>query len=153
MEKRKQIDEFLACRTLAVSGISRNSNKFGNAVYRDLKGRGMKIFPVSPHLTEVDGSPCFPSLSSLPEKADGVIVTVSPARCLQVVQEAHQAGIRNVWLQQGAQSDEALAYGREKGMNVVSGACIFMYAEPVTSIHKFHRGLARIFGKYQKPLA
>jgi len=56
-------------------------------------------------------------------------------------------GIKSVWFQQGSSSDEAIKFCEEKGMSVVSGECIFMFAEPVDSIHKFHRWIWKIFGK------
>jgi hypothetical protein len=31
--------------------------------------------------------------------------------------------------------------------NLVFNKCIFMFASPVKGIHKFHRVLARLFGK------
>ena len=57
-----------------------------------------------------EGDKCYPDLSSVPEKLDGVVINVSPPEAVNVVQDANAAGIKRVWLQQGSQSDEAVKY-------------------------------------------
>ena len=105
------------------------------------------LFPVHPEADEVEGDRCYPSLGDLPESVDGLFVCISPNRTEQVVREAAAAGIKRVWLQQGAASGEAIAYCREQGMEVVHGECILMFAEPAGLGHRMHRGLWRLLGK------
>lgn len=150
MEKRQQIDEFFAAPNFAVVGVSRNKNKFGTVIYREFKNRGLNVFPVNPAMETIAGDKCYPTLGGLPEKVEGVIVVVSPEKSEAVVKDAWEAGITKVWMQQGSQSDEALAFCREKGMTAIAKECVFMYCDPVQSIHRFHRGLAKLFGKYHK---
>jgi len=64
-----------------------------------------------------------------------------------VLQEASQAGIKNVWIQQQGDSPELLEMGNSLGLNLVHGKCILMYAEPVRSFHGFHRFFVRLTGK------
>jgi len=52
-----------------------------------------------------------------------------------------------VLLQQGAQSDSAIQFCKDNGMNIVHNECIMMFAEPVGSFHKFHRWVWKIIGK------
>ena len=93
---------------------------------------------------------CYPSLAALPEKAGGVLVFTQPAESEKVVRDAAAQGITRVWLQQGAQSEAAVAFCLQNGMQVVSGKCIMMFAEPVSSVHGVHRWFARIFGQLPK---
>ena len=39
---------------------------------------------------------------------------------------------------------------KDLGLNVVSGECVFMFAEPMESFHKFHRFFYKLFGKMPK---
>ena len=55
-----------------------------------------------------------------------MLVVVTPERASQVMKDAAQAGVRNVWLQQGSESPEVLALGEELDLNLVSKKCIFM---------------------------
>ena len=79
---------------------------------------------------------------------DGVIVNVPPERSLQVLKDASEAGIKNVWVQMGASSGEVEQLGKDLGLNVTTGKCILMYAGEVTSIHKVHQWLWKLIGQY-----
>ena len=128
-------------------GVSRNDKKFGNLAYKELKERGYQVYAVNPAMKEFQGEPCYPDLSALQGKVDGVLVTVHPEQGKAVLEEASRLGIKNVWVQQQAESPALLESGRQLGLNLVSGKCILMYAPPVRSFHKFHRTINMIFGK------
>ena len=147
---RKSIDDFLQLKTLAVVGVSRNKDKFGTVIYRDLKAKGYKVLAVNPKLDMVEGDRCYAGLGALPEVPQGVVICIPPSDTLAVIEEAARLGIKNIWLQQGANSPEGEAKCQELGLNVVSGECIFMFADPVESIHKFHRFIWKLIGKYPK---
>lgn len=51
-------------------------------------------------------------------------------------------------MQQGSESKSAIEFCVSKGMNVIAGEYIMMFAESVKSIHSFHRWIKKIFGKY-----
>jgi predicted CoA-binding protein len=141
------VQEFLKGKRFGLVGYSRSGRKFGNTLYAELKQRGFEVRVVHPELKEIGGEKCVASIGALAGKVDGVIISVSPRKAAQAVREAAQAGINNIWLQQGAQSAEAIKLGRELGVNLVTGKCILMYAEPVRSFHAFHRAIARLFGQ------
>ena len=147
MTSRALVEDFVAQRRLAVVGASRSGKKFGNAVVRELTAKGYAVTPVHPTAETIDGLPCASSLLGLHDAVDGVVVVVPPAHAVDVVHEAADAGIRRVWLQQGAGSPEALALAAEKGLSAVDGECILMFAEPVTSFHRFHRWVWNLLGK------
>ena len=147
MTTRADVNAFLASSRIAVVGVSRSKNKFGNLAYRELKSKGYRLVPVHPDAREIEGDACARDLEALPEPADGVLVVVPPARATEVVKQAHAAGIRRVWLQQGAQSDEAVRFCREHDMQVVANECILMLAEPAGFVHRTHRWVATLFRK------
>ena len=43
MTSQASINEFLAQRTLAIAGVKRDGRGFGNAVLKDLTGKGYEI--------------------------------------------------------------------------------------------------------------
>ena len=144
---KQAIQDFIDGKNIAVVGVSRNDNKFGNLAYKELKERGYQVYAVNPAMKEFQGEPCYPDLSALQGKVDGVLVTVHPDQGKAVLEEASRLGIKNVWVQQQADSPALLESGRQLGLNLVSGKCILMYAPPVRSFHKFHRTINMIFGK------
>ncbi len=147
MTTKAMIDDFLAQRTLAIVGVSRKTEKFGCTVYRELKAKGYKVFPVNPHAEEVLGDRCYPNLGALPEPVGGVVIVVPPAETERVVQDAAAAQIRRVWMQQGAESEAALRFCKDNGISAVSGECIMMFAQPVGFGHGLHRWVWGLLGK------
>jgi len=126
MTSREGIDRFLSQKTIAVVGVSANRAKYGNIVFRNLKKKGYIVFAVNPNARTVEGNPCYPDLKSLPEPVDAVLLVVPPIRTEVVVQEAVELGIRHLWMQPGAESEEAIRRGEAGGANVVHGVCILI---------------------------
>lgn len=142
-----RIQDFTGGKRIALAGASRSPNKFGNAAYKELKARGYEVLLIHPEAREIDGATCYPNLAALPDKVDGMLVSVPPSRSEKLLREAASVGVRNVWLQAGAETPELLALGQELGLNVVSGKCILMYAPPVRSFHWWHRTFCRLTGQ------
>ncbi len=143
-----KIQDFIQAKRLAIAGVSHSDQKFGTATYKELKQRGYEVFGVNPTLEALDGDKCYPSLSALPVKVDGVVICLPPQKAAGIIREAAAAGINKIWLQQGSQSLETSKAAREVGVTPVEGKCILMYAGQVTSIHAFHRFFAKLFGQY-----
>lgn len=141
------IESFIQSKRIAVAGASRSGNKFGNTISKELKQRGYEVFLIHPEAKEIGGEPCYTDLKALAGKAEAVVVCLPAGKGGPVLQEAAAAGIRKVWLQQGAETPELLAQGRELGLQIVGGKCILMYAPPVKSFHAFHRLIAKWTGQ------
>jgi predicted CoA-binding protein len=150
MTTKAAVEDFLSQRALAVVGVSRQDRKFGNAVYRELTSKGYTVFAVNPHLAAIDGASCYPSLTALPEPVGGAVLVTPPAETERVVRDAAAASIRRVWMQQGSASPAAIRFCEEQGITVIHRKCILMFAQPVTSIHRVHRWLWRVFGMLPK---
>jgi len=147
MNSKQVINDFLTQKKIAVVGVSRKKIKFGNAIYRELKQKGYQVFPVNPRTNNYEGDTCYPDLLSIPEKIDAVVINVPPAQTEKVVREVNEAGIKKVWLQQGSQSNEAVKYCEENGIDCVSNECILMFAQPSAFIHRAHRWIWGVVGK------
>jgi len=141
------IENFITSKKIAVVGFSRNGKKFGNMAGKELLKRGYEIYPVHPEAAELEGLKCYPNLKGLEGNAEALLVCIPPQGVPAVLEEAAQAGLKRVWLQQGSWSKEVQQTIESLGLQVVSKKCILMYAPPVTSIHKFHRTIVSIFGR------
>lgn len=144
------IDSFVQGKTVALVGVSPGGKGFGNAAYKELKARGYRVLPVHPSAAAIQGDPCWPSLAQLPERVERLLVSTAPPVTESIVKEAAAAGIRHVWLQQGAESAAAIKTCEDHGLQVVHGQCILMFIEPATGVHRFHRWLWNVFGKLPK---
>jgi len=146
--RKADVQDFLSQKNIAIVGTSRSKNKFGNIIFRELKKRGYRVIPVNPNTKIVEGDQCYPDLKSLPEKVDGAIIVVPPANTIQVVKDARDAEIFRIWIQSGAYSKEAVDFCNDNKITVVANECILMFAEPVNSIHRIHRWIWKLLGKY-----
>ncbi len=150
MTTQNSIDDFLTQKKLTLIGISRSGKKFGNMIFKELKSKGYKIFPINPNVENIQGERCYPSLKALPEQVGGVIVVVPPVQTEKVVHDIASAGIKQVWMQQGSESKSAIQFCKENGISVVEGECILMFVKPVKLFHRMHRGIWKLLGKYPK---
>lgn len=143
----QEVQDFIQGKSFAVVGVSRNEKKLGTAIFADLKDRGYQVFPVNPAMTDFMGSACYPNVGAINDRVDGVIVCVPTSKGEQVVKDTAAAGIKKIWLQQGADSPALVKQAQDLGLSIVSGKCILMYMEPVKSFHGFHRFIAKLFGQ------
>ena len=143
------IESFLAGRHLAFVGVSRDSKQFANSVYRRLRQDGRTMYPVNAAAEQetIEGDACFRHLADVPDPVDGVVVMVPAAAMADVVRAAIAREIPRVWLHRGAGQKkvpaEAVQLCRDHGIDVVDGACPLMFDEPVSGIHRMHRGMIR----------
>ena len=149
MTSLKQINEFLDSQPIALVGVSRNPKKFGYTAFKELKEKGMKIIPVNPEAVEIMGEKSYPNVRVLPTEVKGIIVLTRKDKTASVVREAKERGIKQIWIQQMADSKEAIAELKDSDINYVTGECILMHYKP-NSIHKFHGSLKKFFGRFPK---
>ena len=149
MTTLKQINEFLDSQPIALVGASRNPKKFGYTAFKELKDKGMKIIPVNPNADEIMGEKSYPNVKMLPPEVQSIIVFTKKDQTASVVRDAKEKGIKHIWIQQMADTKEALNELKDSGINYISGECILMHYKP-HSIHKFHGSLKKLFGRYPK---
>jgi predicted CoA-binding protein len=126
-DQQHLISDFVNRRIWAVVGASRDRSKFGNRVFRSLRDAGYTVFPVNPKGGTLEGAQVYPSLAELPEPPEVVDMVVPPAVTEQVVEEAYRLGLTRIWMQPGAESEAAIAYCHEHGIEVVHDACAMVW--------------------------
>jgi len=149
MTTLRQIEEFLGSEPIAMAGVSRNPKKFGFAAFRELKEKGMNIIPVNPHAEEIHGSKVYHDIKSLPDEVRALIVMTGKDQTAGVIREAREKGIRQIWVQQMAESKEALKELEGSGLNFITKECILMHYKP-HSIHKFHAAIRKLFRTFPR---
>ena len=109
---------------IAIVGASDNRDKYGNIIFRDLRDAGYKVIPVNPNADIVEGEKCYHSLSEIPIKIDVVDTVVPPHITEQIVKECKKIGITKVWMQPGSESEEAVIFCKDNGIEVIYENCI-----------------------------
>ncbi|MGC4070600.1 MAG: CoA-binding protein [Polyangiaceae bacterium] len=146
MTTRASIEAFVGTKHLALIGASRTKGKFGNTLLRELRKKGYMLKVIHPDAEAIEGEPCLRSLKEVAGTIDCALIVTSKQHVPDLLRQAEAAGIKQVWLQQGAESPEALVVGKELGLDVIAGQCILMHAAP-TGAHAFHRCLVKLFGR------
>lgn len=121
------IEMFLKGSTFAVCGASRDRSKYGNIVFRALVGSGRTVYPVNPTAVEIEGHRAYATLAELPVVPESLSIVTPPHVTRQVIEQAIAAGVRNLWMQPGAEDSRASQAAREAGLNVIDdGSCILV---------------------------
>lgn len=127
MATAKQISAFLAADIFGVVGASADRNKFGNKVLRCYLSHGKNVVPVNPRESAIEDLPCVATVADLPTGVSSISVITPPAITEQVVDAAIAKGIRNIWLQPGAESPQAVKRCEQAGINIIAdGTCILV---------------------------
>jgi len=149
MTTLKQINDFIDSQPIAMVGVSRNPKKFGYAAFKELKQKGMNIIPVNPEADQILGEKSYTNVRDLPASVKAIIIFTRKEKTAAVVREAKEKGIKHIWIQQMADSKEALDELKGSEINYITGECILMHYKP-HSIHKFHGKLKKFFGRFPK---
>ncbi|MEM6688248.1 MAG: CoA-binding protein [Planctomycetota bacterium] len=123
----KSIELFLAGDVFAVAGASANREKYGNIVFRRLIETGHRTYPLNPASDQIEGHPAYAALKDLPEVPQSLSIVTPPKITRQVVAEAIDAGVKVIWMQPGAEDNEASDSARAAGIEVIDdGSCLLV---------------------------
>jgi hypothetical protein len=98
----------------------------------------------------VEGDRCYHDLTSIPGGVDAVVIGTRPETAESTMRECADLGIEHVWMHRGmgagSVSDQATAYGRERGIHVIDGGCPCMFDPTADPAHKAMRFVGRLTG-------
>ena len=92
------LESALNPRTVAIIGASENIHKIGGRpiYYMQRAGFSGTIYPVNPTREEVQGLKSYPSLASLPEVPELVLIVVAGEKAVEAVEECAATGVKSV---------------------------------------------------------
>lgn len=121
------IKKFLSAEAFAVAGASSNRQKFGNKVLRCYIQNKKTVYPVNPREKKVENLDCIAQISDLPPEVTSLSIVTPPAITEQIVEQAIQKGIKNIWIQPGAESSIAIINCNRHNINLIAeGPCILV---------------------------
>jgi predicted CoA-binding protein len=150
MVSKKEIENFLEPRKLAIAGVSRNPKKFGHAVFHELRKNGYTVLPINPKAGDIEGEKCYAAVADLPGDVNRLLIVTHKRDTDSVLQEAIRKGINHIWVQQMSETTDTVRIAAESNVGLITKKCIFMFADPVTGMHKFHRSVVGFFGRLPK---
>ena len=113
--------EMLAMKNWVVVGDVLNEEKYAYRILQRLKDRGYEAVGVHPR----GGEDIYASLSELATVPEVMCLVINPATGKGFVHEARQLGVKAVWLQPGADTEEVTAACDEAHLPYVK-ACVLV---------------------------
>ena len=97
------MESFFTPKSVALVGASATPGKIGNSVLdalgkQDYKG---KVYPINPKQESILGIKCYPSLESIEDKVDLVVVCIDLSACGPIMKTCAKKGIHNVVIVSG----------------------------------------------------
>jgi predicted CoA-binding protein len=144
---RSNYETFWENRSFAVVGHEAKKN-FPHLTYRGLEKLGKVVYAVDPSREEIEGQQAYADLDSLPGPVDAVVLEVPKEETRDWVEQAADAGIKDVWIHMQRDTPEALELAKRRGLNARSGTCAVMYVTPGLTYHSIHKWIVKLAGKY-----
>jgi predicted CoA-binding protein len=112
-------------RTVAIVGASDNPLRPSYGVWQYLKSAShYELYLVNPTISEVDGTPVYPSLDEVPVVPDLVDVFRRHEYLPSVLRDTIKVGAKTLWLQQGLRHEQVARDGEAAGLQVVMDRCL-----------------------------
>lgn len=110
--------------SVAVIGASNNRSKYGNKAVRAYQRQGWTVYPVNPTEPTVEGLPTFATVEAIPGPVDRAALYVPPAIGVRVLDGVARKGVRELFVNPGAESDELLAAADRLGLETIQACAI-----------------------------
>lgn len=111
-------------KVIAVVGLSPKENRPSNMVARYLIAAGYTVIPVNPGQKEILGLRCYSNIDEIPQRVDLVDIFRRAEDVGPIVEAAVGKNIPCIWMQLGIVNDEAAAFAKAQGCEVVMDRCI-----------------------------
>jgi len=133
-------EAFLAQKSFAVAGVSRNGDAAANYIFKRFKESGREVYAINPNAESVEGERCYASLRDLPVVPGAVVIGTHRDQALDLARQCEAAGVRHVWfhrsIDRGSFSAEAANLCAAYGATVIPGGCPMMHLRPVDVGHR-----------------
>ena len=112
-------------RSVAIVGASAHPWRASHQVWTYLKSASdYELYLVNPTISEVDGTPVYPSLADLPVVPDLVDVFRRRDHLPSVLDDTIEVGAKTLWLQLGLRHEQVGHDGAAAGLQVVMDRCL-----------------------------
>ncbi|MFO7535214.1 MAG: acetate--CoA ligase family protein [Kiritimatiellia bacterium] len=130
------LEKFFSPRSVAIVGASREKGKVGYEILTSMVKGGYQgaIYPVNAKAAEVEGLPCFASLTAIGKTVDLVIIVIPAKFVVGVMKECATLAIKSVVIitagfKETGEAGKALelevaAIARQNGIRVVGPNCL-----------------------------
>lgn len=110
-------------KVFAVIGVSNDESKYGFEVYNILKEYNYMVYPVNPKYNNIAGDRCFPSIDSIPEAPEVIIIVLSPSNTAKIIDGLAEFKNSVFWLPPGCWTEEVTEKLKNNGLQFIYDIC------------------------------
>ncbi len=151
---RAAIGDFLSAKRIAVIGASRKKQEYSRSLYQELLKHGYDAIPVNPYVEELDGRRCYKNVKEISPSPERALIVLPEDKTEQAVIDCADAGVKDIWLHRhvagGVSDTRAIFRAEERGLNLITGFCMFMFLPKAAFMHKLHGGFMKLVGIYPR---
>lgn len=111
----------------AIIGMSDNPKRYSYKIFHKLHEKGKTVYGVNPVYDEIEGHKIYDHLSDIKKPIDVVVLIVNPQLGIHYLHETFSLGIKHLWIQPGAQSDEIEEKAAFLKLNVIKDCILAIY--------------------------
>ncbi len=111
-------------KKVAVLGASNDTEKYGHKAVRAYQKQGWEVYPVNPKESEVCSIKSFKDIDELPDDIDRISFYINPKVGITLLAKVKAKGIKEVFINPGAESDDLLDKADELGINLTFACSI-----------------------------
>src|SRR4051794_36307597 len=93
---REDMRRLIAPESVAIAGGSERSNPFGSRTGANMKAFDRRPFPIQAKDTQRRGRPCYPSITTLPEVPDCVVIATPREVVEPIARECAAKGVGGI---------------------------------------------------------
>lgn len=115
--------------SVAIIGASSDRSKYGNKAVRAYQRQRWTVYPVNPRESTVEGLKSYAAIGDIPGEVDRATLYVPPAIGTSLLPEIKQKGVRELYVNPGAGSDELIAEAERLGLDPIEACSIVEIGE------------------------
>lgn len=92
----ESLDKLFSPSSIAIIGASKDPNKIGSQILRNVVEYGFKgkVYPINPTADEIMGLKCYPKVSDVPGGVDVAVISIPSDKVLSAIEDCGKAGVR-----------------------------------------------------------
>jgi predicted CoA-binding protein len=115
--------------SVAIIGASNVREKYGNKAVRAYLRQHWTVYPVNPNEATIEGLPTFRSITDIPGPVDRASLYLPPQIGLGVLDGIKQKGVKELYVNPGAESEELMAKAERLGLDPIWACSIVEIGE------------------------
>lgn len=110
-------------KTFAIIGASAKEESYGFKLVKNLTDVGYIVFPINPKYPLIYGLKSYQSLNETSERVDNIVLAMSPANNLKVLEQINENCESYVWFPPECWNEELINKAKEKKLNFLLDVC------------------------------